>query len=196
MDDRIRPSARERILSSAYELFSKRGLRDVSVDEIITHSGVAIATFYRHFRSKDELAEAFLNRREELWSTDAVVMAARRRSPDPEGQILAIFDVFDEWFHRDDFEGDSFVNVLLEMGPTHPLGRASIDHLVNVRHSVRTIAEEAGLRDADEFAYSFHILMKGSIIAAEMGDELAARRAKHMAEHLVEEHRVTARGLR
>ena len=193
MDDRISPNAKERILRSAYELFSKRGLRDVSVDEIVAHSGVAIATFYRHFRSKDELAAAFLNRREELWTTDAVVLAARRRSNDAGGQILAIFDVFDEWFQRDDFEGDSFVNVLIEMGPRHPLGKASIDHLANVRESVRVIAEEAGLRDADQFAHSFQILMKGSIIAATMGDDMAARRAKRMAERLVEEHRLTSR---
>ena len=46
-----------------------------------------------------------------------------RRGDTPEEQLLAIFDVFDEWFRRDDFEACSFINVLLEMGTEHPAGR-------------------------------------------------------------------------
>ncbi|MCU1545201.1 MAG: TetR family transcriptional regulator [Homoserinimonas sp.] len=191
MNESPKPSARERILQTAYELFSRRGLRDVSVDEIIGQSGVAIATFYRHFSSKDELAAAFLDRREQVWTSDGLVAEARARSSVPKQQIFAIFDVFDEWFHRDDFEGDSFVNVLLEMGPQHPLGQASIAHLDNVRKSVATMATEAGFSDPDGFAHSYQILMKGSIIAATMGHVDAARRARHMAEHLIAEHEPT-----
>jgi len=51
--------ARERILASAYELFSRRGVRAVGIDEVIEGAGVAKATLYRHFRSKDELVLAF-----------------------------------------------------------------------------------------------------------------------------------------
>ncbi|WP_334173774.1 helix-turn-helix domain-containing protein, partial [Sinomonas sp.] len=50
--------ARERILGAAYWLFARRGIRDVGVDELIAASGVARATFYRHFRSKDDLVLA------------------------------------------------------------------------------------------------------------------------------------------
>ena len=60
--------ARERILASAYELFSERGIRAVGVDEVIAHAGVAKATLYRHFRSKDELSLAFLEHREQRWT--------------------------------------------------------------------------------------------------------------------------------
>ncbi|MGH3021140.1 MAG: helix-turn-helix domain-containing protein, partial [Gaiellaceae bacterium] len=71
--------ARERILDSAYELFSRRGIRDVGIDEIVEHSGVAKATLHRHFRSKDELVLAFLVRREELWTREWLEAEARRR---------------------------------------------------------------------------------------------------------------------
>lgn len=54
--------ARERLLDAAYELFARRGIRDVGVDELITRSGVAKATFYRHFRTKDDLVAAYLDR--------------------------------------------------------------------------------------------------------------------------------------
>jgi AcrR family transcriptional regulator len=63
MAEAARMGARRRILLTAYDLFSQRGVRNVSVDEIIKTSGVAIATFYRHFSSKNELAAEFLNLR-------------------------------------------------------------------------------------------------------------------------------------
>lgn len=178
-----------RILVTAYGLFSRRGIRDVGVDELIRESGVAKATFYRHFPTKDELALAFLKRRDELWMMGSVVPEARSRAQNPEEQLLAIFDVYDQWFHDDDFEACSFVKVLLEMGAGHPLGQASIEFLGRIREQVRILANEAGLKDPEEFARSWHILMKGSIIAAAEGDRLAARRARRMAGWLIADHR-------
>jgi AcrR family transcriptional regulator len=181
--------ARERVLDAAYELFSRRGIRDVGVDELIETAGVAKATLYRHFPSKDDLVVAFLERREERWTFDWVEAEATRRGATPEQRLLAIFDLFDEWFHLADFEACSFINVMLEMGSDHPVGRASIDHLGNIRDVVLRLAKEAGLRDAESFAYSWHILMKGSIVAAAEGDADAARRAQAMARLLLEQHR-------
>lgn len=182
-------SARERILEAAYDLFSVRGIRAVGVDEVIERSGVAKATLYRHFASKDALVIAFLQQREERWTLGFVEAEARRRGTSSEEQLLAIFDVFDDWFREDDFDACSFINVLLEMRWDHPLGVASIEHLRNIRAVVAGLAEEAGLVDTEELAHSFHILMKGSIIAASEGDPLAARRAKAMARSLIEAHR-------
>jgi hypothetical protein len=114
---------------------------------------------------------------------------ARRRGSTPEAQLLAIFDTFDEWFRSADFDACAFINVLLEMGPGHPAGEASIGHLENIRSVVRRLAEEAGLRDTASFAHSWHILMKGSIVAAAEGDQEAARRARAMGRALTSEHR-------
>jgi hypothetical protein len=134
---------------------------------------------------------AFLDLREERWTFEMVETEARARGQTPEEQLLAIFDVFGEWFHREDFDGPAFISVLLEMGRLHPLGQASIQHLENINALVAGMAEEAGLREPHEFALSWHILMKGSIIAAIEGDTDAAPRAKTMARHLVEQHRLT-----
>jgi AcrR family transcriptional regulator len=182
--------ARERILNSAYELFSRRGIRDVGIDEVIDRADVAKATLYRHFRSKDDLVRAFLEQREQLWTRKWVEAEARQRGETPAEQLLAIFDLFHEWFQRDDFEGCSFVNVLLEIGNLdHPVGRASADYLENIRSVVRTLAQEAGLRDPDAFALSWHILMKGSIVQAAEGDRDAAERAQALGRLLIEQHR-------
>jgi AcrR family transcriptional regulator len=184
-----KPDARERILDTAYELFSRRGVRDVGIDEVIERAGVAKATLYRHFPSKDDLVIAFLERREQRWTLAWVEAEARRRGTTPEEQLLAIFELFDEWFHRDDFEACSFINVLLEMGPAHPVGQASVRHLASIRSVVGRLAEEAELRDPESFARSMHILMKGSIVSATEGDAEAAQRARSMARLLIEQHR-------
>jgi AcrR family transcriptional regulator len=181
--------ARERILDTAYQLFSHRGIRGVGIDEVIERAGVAKATLYRHFRTKDALVLAFLDLRERRWTRDFVEAEAQRRGTTPEGRLLAIFDVFDEWFHQEDFEACTFVNVLLEMGPKHPAGIASISHLGQIREIVKRFADEAGLRDTESFGWSWHILMKGSIVAAAEGDLGAARRAQAMARLLIEQYR-------
>jgi AcrR family transcriptional regulator len=186
---RVPREARERILESAYELFSRRGMRGVGVDEVIAHAGVAKATLYAHFPSKDDLVLAFLEQREQRWTLAFVVAEARRRGTTPEEQLLAIFDAFDEWFRRDDYEACSFMKVLFEMGAEHPAGRASVDYLDNIRSILRGLAQEAGLRDGDAFARSLQLLMEGSIGAAAAGDADAAQRAKAMARTLIDQHR-------
>ena len=183
------PSARDRILETAYQLFARHGIQAIGVDEIIRRAGVAKATFYHQFASKNDLVLAFLNLREQRWTLAWIDGEARRRAATPEQQLLTIFDLFDEWFHREDFEADSFVNVLLELGATHPAGRASIEHLDNVRAIITKLADEAGLRATESFTRSWHILMKGSIVCAAAGDPEAAKRAQAMAKLLIEQHR-------
>lgn len=188
-------TARERILTAAYRLFTRRGIRAVGNDEVIAVSGVAKATLYRHFPSKNDLVLAVLQRREELWTLGLVEQQSRLRGETPEEQLLAIFDVFHDWFQkREDFDGCSFINVLLELGAAHPAGQASIQYLDNIRTMVRERAEAAGLVDVDNFARSWHILMKGSIIAAAEGDLQAARRAQAMGRSVIERHRPPAEG--
>ena len=182
----------ERIIEASSRLFSHRSVRDVAMDEVVVASGVAKATLYRHFATKDDLVVAFLARREAEWTFGMVEQGARSRSSDPEGRLLAIFDIFDDWFQRDDFEACSFINVLLEMGADHPLGRASSAHLATIREVVSALAAEAGIADPDEFARSWHILMKGCIVQAAEGDRLAARRARALGELLVAAERAAA----
>lgn len=79
--------------------------------------------------------------------------------------------------------------MLLELGPDHPAGQASVAHIDNVRAIVRERAAAAGLRDLEDFAWSWQILMKGAIILAAVGDAQAARRAQAMASDLIERHR-------
>jgi AcrR family transcriptional regulator len=185
----VRSTARERILDAAYELFSQQGMRRVGVDTVIDRAGVAKMS-YRHFPSKDDLALEFLRRREELWTRKWLQGEVERRATAPEDRLLAVFDVFDEWFRRNDFEGCSFINVLLEIDDrTRPVREATVTHLAAIRLFLHGLAVQAGILDPDDFAHRWHILMKGSIVAACEGDRQAARRARRVGEVVLAQER-------
>jgi len=184
-----RDSGRERVLETAYRLFSKHGTRAVGVDRIIAESGVAKMTLYRNFASKDDLILAFLERREERWTRDWLQETVKRRSATPAQRLLAVFDVFGEWFAREDFEGCSFINVMLELDdPGSPVRRESVRQLSEIRGFIAGLAKEAGVEEADAFARQWHILMKGCIVAAAEGDRQAAARARELGTLLLSHH--------
>ena len=179
-------TARERIDRAAYELFSRHGIRGVGIDAVLARSGVAKKTLYPHYASKNDLALAFLRRREELWTRTWLQRRIERPGAIPGEKLLAIFDTFDKWFRRADFEGCSFVRVLFEHGERgDPLGDATLRHLDTIRSLVTQVVEEANVRDADGLARQWQMLMMGSIVAAYAGDPDAATRAKKIGTVLL-----------
>ena len=185
--------ARERILDTAYELFSRHGVRGTGVDRIVSESGVAKMSLYRHFPSKDALVLTFLQEREQRWTRDWLQAEATSRGSNARERMLAIFDVFGEWFAVEDFEGCSFINVLLEFDDReNPIRHATVEHLHNIRAFLAGLAEEAGAADPEALAHQWHILMKGSIVAAAEGDRLAGRRAREIGELLLDRETIPA----
>jgi AcrR family transcriptional regulator len=185
-----REGARARILDTAYELFSHDGIRAVGIDRIIAEANIAKATLYRHFTSKEELVLAFLDLREERWTHDWLQAEAQRMAPMPEERLLFVFDALDDWFHREDFEGCSFINTLLEISDReNRMHRAAVGHLAVIRGILADYAEQAGAQDPQELAYQSQILMMGAIVSAASGDLVAARRARMFIELLLESSR-------
>ena len=186
-----RASGRERVLEAAYELFSRGGVSTTGVDTVIAEAGVAKMTLYRNFGSKEELALAFLDLREQRWTYGWVAREVAQRADTPAGMLLAIFDVFGGWFARDDFEGCSFISVMGELhGQESAVGDAAKRHLANIRTILAGLAAEAGIDEPDSFAHQWQLLMKGSIVAAMEGDREAGRRAREMGELLLRAHGV------
>jgi AcrR family transcriptional regulator len=175
----------DRILTAAYDLFTRRGVRAVGVDEIITRADVAKATFYRHFKSKDDLILAFLHRRGDLWTRGWLEKETLKRAHDPKTRMLAIFDVMDSWFQRDDFEGCPFIGILGQVQPRDRVRKEAVNQMGAVRAFVRKLAQDAGAKDADALAASWQTLMAGSIVMALSGTSGAARLAKAVGEVLL-----------
>lgn len=182
---KARGSARERLLASAYELFQAKGIKGVGIDAIIARAGVARMTFYRCFRSKHDLVLAFLDNREKRWSVGWLEDGVMRRTKDPRQRLLAIFDLYDEWFRLPDYEACSFMKVLFEDGPGGSYGKAAARHLMHLRRLVERLASEADVGDVEQFAHSWQILMHGAVITAFAGDKGAARVARKAGEILL-----------
>ncbi len=186
-------SGRERVMRAAYHLFSRQGTRTVGVDAVIGEAGVAKMTLYRNFASKDDLILAFLERREMLWTMGWVRAESQRRGDTPVQRLLAIFEIFGEWFGRPDFEGCSFITTLLEVtNRDSAVRQASVQHLANIRGYLCELAAQAGVADPDSFARQWHILMKGSIVAGAEGDTQAAARARELGILLLNKHGLAA----
>jgi AcrR family transcriptional regulator len=181
-----RDSGRERVSRAAYDLFSRDGVRMVGVDAVIARAGTAKMTLYRNFPSKDDLIIEFLRRREQLWTREWLQAESQRRGRTPQEQLLAIFDIFSEWFKQPDFEGCAFLTTMIEINDKeHPVHQAAVSHLANIRTYVEDLARAAGIDDPRSFARKWHILMKGSIMAAHEGDLAAADRAREIGELLL-----------
>jgi AcrR family transcriptional regulator len=184
-----RDSGRERVRRAAYELFSRDGVRTVGVDAVIARAGTAKMTLYRNFPSKDDLILDFLRRREQLWTREWLQAESQRRAEQPREQLLAIFDVFSEWFSQPDFEGCAFLTTMIEINDReHPVHQAAVVHLANIRSYIQALAKAAGIGDVDSFARKWHILMKGSIMAAHEGDAAAGGRAREMGELVLQSY--------
>jgi AcrR family transcriptional regulator len=178
--------ARGRILSTAYDLFCRHGVQAIGIDRIVAEARVAKMTLYRHFRSKDDLAVAVLDLREELWLHGWLITESGRRAETPHGRLLVIFEMFDDWFRRADYEGCLFNNTLLEdHDPASPVRLASIVKRSRVLAFLRSLAEEAGARDPDTLARQWQMLMSGAMIAGSEGDLDAARRARDVGSLLL-----------
>jgi AcrR family transcriptional regulator len=178
--------ARARILDTAYALFSRHGIHAVGIDRIIAEADVAKATLYHHFPSKEALVIAFLELRNERWIHDWLEVEAERRAASPQGRALAVFDALDEWFHRPDFEGCSFVNTLLEITDADSrVHEEAVRQMGHVREVLEGYAEQAGVKDPVQTGYQLQIIVVGSIVCACGADPDAALRARPLVASLL-----------
>jgi AcrR family transcriptional regulator len=184
-----RGEARERILETAFRLFYAHGVRGVGVDTIIASSGVAKATFYKHFPSKDDLAVAYLDRVDGLWRGQ-LQAAAAAAGPEPRARLVGMFDALLAACQQDDFHGCAFINTAAESAPGSPAHARTVEHKAAVRAWVRGIAEQAGAQDPDGLARALTLLLDGGLAEGVLDrDPSAARAAKQTARELVEKLR-------
>src|SRR5262245_51062729 len=110
-----RGSARERILAAANELFYEEGIHSVGIDRVIERAGVAKASLYNTFGSKDELVRAYLLGRQA--SREDRITRGIARHETPREKLLGIYDVLAERFAEPAFRGCAFINASGETWP-------------------------------------------------------------------------------
>jgi AcrR family transcriptional regulator len=178
-------SAHDRILETAFRLFYARGIRAVGVDRIIAESGVAKATFYKHFPAKDELVLAYLDKVDDIW-TGQLRAAAEAAGPDPADQLVGLFDALGTACRRDGYRGCAFINAAAEAVPGTPVHDRTVAHKQAVRAWVHDLAVQAGVAEPEALARSLTLLLDGGLSdGALAADPEAASAAKDTAWQLV-----------
>ena len=153
--------ARDRILTTAHELFYRYGIRATGIDRIIAESGVAKVTFYRHFPSKNDLIRAFLEYRHQRWIS-WFKGALERHGQD----IHAIVPALAEWFHSEQFRGCAFINTVGELANELPevcdITRNHKQHMVKV---ISELVPQSAHRD--DLLNALAVAIDGAIIHAQ-----------------------------
>jgi AcrR family transcriptional regulator len=177
--------ARDRILDTAFRLFYARGIRAVGVDLIIAESGVAKATFYKHFPAKDDLVLAYLDKVDGIW-TAQLHAAAEAAGPDPADQLVGLFDALDTARRRDGYRGCAFLNAAAESVPGTPVHERTVAHKQAVLTWLRDLARQARAADPDGLAMSLALLLDGGLAnGALTADPTAPVLAKQAARQLL-----------
>jgi AcrR family transcriptional regulator len=179
---------RERILRTAYELFTQHGLGTVGVDRIVADAEVSKMTLYRHFRSKDELIAAVIERHCQLWLENWLEPTTLEQDGSPAERLLAVFVSLNEWFADENFQGCLLLNSVLE---THDrsstVRRTSLHAIDGIYEFLARLASETGAADPERLAQRIHLLMRGAIVAATEGRPYALREGQEAARQLVQE---------
>jgi AcrR family transcriptional regulator len=186
---RRRESTRQRILATAADVFYRRGIAPVSMDDVADEAGISKPTLYNHFRSKEELVAESLEIVDDIhfaWFTEQADRYVRLHGTLP---ALAVFDVLTKWFATKSFHGCTFINSSLQVGATNERAQlAVLRHKTRTREWLRDLCERSGITepDRDEVAGQLMILMEGAIVTAAVeGDKLAAAKAQRAARTLV-----------
>jgi AcrR family transcriptional regulator len=177
-------SARERLLAAADELFYAEGVQTVGIDRVIERAGVAKASLYNTFGSKENLVRAYLDGRHQ-----ATVVAIRRaieRHTEPRARLLAVFDAQTEIFCRPDFHGCAFMSASAEAPDGGLIQVAADEYRTEIRQLFTELADHAGVSNAARLGQQLQFLFDGAGISAQMDrDHAAATAAKAAAEVLL-----------
>ncbi len=177
-------SARERILTTATQLFYTHGIHRVGIDLVIAESGVAKMSLYRQFGSKEELVLAFLERINTEWFTWLKERVSAARAPQ---RPLAVFDALWEWFRTPTFRGCPFVSSAAEFrDPADPVHQAAWRFKKGLRDYFQILLREAGRSDHASLADTFLLLADGAMVRAAMeGKPDSAKVARRAAAALL-----------
>jgi len=179
------PPARERLLAAADELFYRDGVQTVGIDRIIAHAGVAKASLYNIFGSKEELVRAYLESRHAR--TRERISRALTRFRTPRERLLGVFDAQGEQFTDPAFNGCAFVMASAEAPPGGAVEHAAEAYRDWVRTLFTALAKEAGVADPDALARQLHLLYDGAVLSARLDrDPSAATTARAAAAALLD----------
>lgn len=176
---------RERVLATADDLFFKEGIHETGINKLIDQAGVAKASFYSVFPSKDDLVEACLESRHKA-SLERLRKIEIRAAP-LESKISDVFDLLLDVASKSTFRGCLFVVAAIEQnGRNSSAPRWVRIHKLAVRDTFVRMLTAAGIKAAREIAEQLSIIYDGSLVTAAVRPRSGAiQRARLMAVSLI-----------
>jgi AcrR family transcriptional regulator len=173
---------RNKILGVASRLFEERGIHGSGVDTIIAEAGIAKATLYKHFSSKDSLINAFLRSKADAFY-EWLRSGLKNQDLDPGEQLIEICDLLEQWILNPGFRGLPFHIATVEFpNPAHPVHQFSADLARELQQYLTDIATEAGVQDPKALCQQLTMIFEGaSLIERLSPGSGAAGRAKNAA---------------
>ena len=193
-DDTAKKTAAAKIFDTAKDLFYKRGIRAVGVDEIVCEAGVTKPSLYRAYKSKDDLVAACL-KDNVVESREAVLRVIEDAGPCPRDRLHALIHYYAAKMTRSDFRGCPISNVAIEMPePGHP-GRAIVeDCKTEFRSTMSQLTRDLGVRDPDVLADGLVLVIEGAMATHHVfGSQGPALALVETCDALIESHLKTAR---
>jgi AcrR family transcriptional regulator len=174
-----KPCARDRLLAAADELFYAEGVQTVGIDRIIEHAGVAKASLYNTFGSKDELVRAYLDARHDR--TKARLTSAMAAYDDPRDRLLAIFDAQARLFADPTFRGCAFANASAEARPGSAALEATESNRSWLRELFTDLAQQAGAEHPDALGRQLQLVYDGTSLSGRMDHDPETAEAARVA---------------
>jgi AcrR family transcriptional regulator len=180
-----RLSARERLLAAADELFYEEGVHTVGIDRIIERAGVAKASLYNTFGSKDALVRAYLEGRYAARQDRISGFIARYDAP--RDRLLGVFDALGSFAAEPGFRGCAFMNASAESLPGGPVEEVSDESRAWTRALFTELAQAAGVAEPGSLAAQLVLLYDGANVGARMDRNPAtAAAARAVAQTLLD----------
>ncbi|MFD1982318.1 TetR/AcrR family transcriptional regulator [Mesorhizobium newzealandense] len=162
------PKAAKKILDVAYDLFYRRGIRAIGVDEIVRRAGVTKPSLYRSFPSKDELAASYLRQYDlEYWERFDEAVATH--PGDPRAQIKAFLTRIGKRTQVAEYRGCGMTNAAVEYPEhSHPARVVSEANKQELRRRLRAMAVVMGAQDPDTLGDGLLLLIEGAYISGQL----------------------------
>ncbi|MGW3915895.1 TetR/AcrR family transcriptional regulator [Streptomyces sp. NPDC005070] len=167
-----KPSARLRLLEAADELFYSEGVRTVGIDRVIEHAGVAKASLYNTFGSKEQLAGAYLELRGSRIQDRINRVLARYATP--RERLLGVFEAQSEALATPGYHGCPFVRATAEAPEDSSITRIAESHRAWLRDLLTGLAAESGYAEPGHLARQLHFLYDGAANAVRMDNDSSA----------------------
>lgn len=165
-----KPGVKERIIETASDLFYNQGYNQTGINQIIDQAGVAKASMYQHFRSKEDIAVAYLVARHAMWMGNLEECVSKKK--DPKSKVICVFDYLMEWLTDVNYRGCGWQNIITDLPSDHNKIK---DQAIFHKNELRSWLHEQLIDDAEytnqeakDLGDEVLILIEGAIILSQI----------------------------